>query len=163
MITLHFASTFSEGLAAASPILQRNRRSNIGTCGRISLCASACLILIAASPFSGAATPSGLFDVLIKGGTIYDGTGGKPHVTDVAIRGDRIAGLGDFPGNKALVTVDAKGMAVAPGFINMLSWSTESLIEDGRSQSEIRQGEMTVILGEGVSMGPVNDRQTAVM
>ena len=76
------------------------------------------------------------FDVLIKGGTVYDGTGEKPRVTDIALRGDRIAGVGNFPAERATTVIDAKGLAVAPGFINMLSWSTESLIEDGRSQGE---------------------------
>ena len=94
---------------------------------------------------------------LIKGGTVYDGTGGEPRRADVAIRGDRIVGVGDFATAKAKQTVDAKGMAVAPGFINMLSWSTESLIADGRSQSEIRQGVTTEIMGEGNSMGPLNE------
>src|SRR5216117_3777149 len=98
------------------------------------------------------------FDIIIKGGTVYDGTGGEGHVTDVAIRGDRIAGVGDFARASAKKTIDAKGMAVAPGFINMLSWSNESLIQDGRSQSELRQGVTTEIMGEGESMGPVNDR-----
>jgi N-acyl-D-amino-acid deacylase len=98
------------------------------------------------------------FDVVIKGGTLYDGTGGKARVTDVAIRGDRIVGVGDFKAANAKTVVDAKGLAVAPGFINMLSWSTESLIEDGRSQSEIREGVTTEIMGEGFSMGPLNDR-----
>jgi N-acyl-D-aspartate/D-glutamate deacylase len=98
------------------------------------------------------------FDIVIKGGTLYDGTGEKPRVTDVAIRGDRIAGVGNFPAAKAQTVIEAKGMAVAPGFINMLSWSTESLIEDGRSQSEIRQGVTTQIMGEGWSMGPLNDQ-----
>ena len=98
------------------------------------------------------------FDVIIKGGTVYDGTGEKPRVIDVALRGDRIAGVGSFPAEKAQTAIDAKGMAVAPGFINMLSWSTESLIEDGRSQSEIRQGVTTEIMGEGWSMGPLNDQ-----
>jgi N-acyl-D-amino-acid deacylase len=98
------------------------------------------------------------FDVVIKGGTLYDGTGGKELVTDIAIRGDRIVGLGDFKAAIAKTVIDAKGMAVAPGFINMLSWSTESLIEDGRSQSEIREGVTTEIMGEGFSMGPLNDR-----
>ena len=97
------------------------------------------------------------FDVIIKGGTVYDGSGEKPRMTDVALRGDRIVGLGNFPAEKAQTVIDAKGMAVAPGFINMLSWSTESLIEDGRSQSEIRQGVTTQIMGEGWSMGPLND------
>src|SRR5712691_9547553 len=98
------------------------------------------------------------FDVIIKGGTVYDGTGAEPRHVDVAIRGDRIAGVGDFKNAKAKTIIDAKGLAVAPGFINMLSWSTESLIQDGRSQSEIRQGVTTEIMGEGESMGPVNDR-----
>jgi N-acyl-D-amino-acid deacylase len=98
------------------------------------------------------------FDVVIRGGTVYDGTGAEPRQVDVAIRGDRIAGMGDFTSAKAKTVVDAKGLVVAPGFINMLSWSTESLIQDGRSQSEIRQGVTTEIMGEGESMGPVNDR-----
>src|SRR6267154_1123668 len=98
------------------------------------------------------------FDVIIKGGTVYDGTGGEGHVADVAIRGDRIVGVGDFASAVTKKTIDARGLAVAPGFINMLSWSTESLVQDGRSQSEIRQGVTTEIMGEGESMGPLNDR-----
>src|SRR6201981_581246 len=98
------------------------------------------------------------FDIIIKGGTVYDGTGGEGHIADVAIRGNRIAGVGDFTKASAKKTIDARGLAVAPGFINMLSWSNESLIQDGRSQSEIRQGVTTEIMGEGESMGPVNDR-----
>ncbi len=102
--------------------------------------------------------PTADFDVIIRGGTVYDGTGTEPQQADVAIRGDRIAGIGDFKAAKAKTVIDAKGLAVAPGFINMLSWSTESLIQDGRSQSEIRQGVTTEVMGEGESMGPVNDR-----
>jgi len=98
------------------------------------------------------------FDVIIKGGTVYDGTGAQPRHVDLAIRGDRIAGVGDFKTAKAKTIIDATDLAVAPGFINMLSWSNESLIQDGRSQSEIRQGVTTEIMGEGESMGPVNDR-----
>jgi N-acyl-D-amino-acid deacylase len=99
------------------------------------------------------------FDVIIRNGTVYDGTGAEPRQADIAIRGDRIAGVGPaVAGAKANTVIDAKGLAVAPGFINMLSWSTESLIQDGRSQSEIRQGVTTEIMGEGESMGPVNDR-----
>src|SRR5882762_193308 len=101
------------------------------------------------------------FDVIIKGGTVYDGTGGEGHVADVAIRGDRIVGVGDFAQASVKKTIDARGLAVAPGFINMLSWSNESLIQDGRSQSEIRQGVTTEIMGEGESMGPLNDRMKA--
>jgi N-acyl-D-amino-acid deacylase len=103
-------------------------------------------------------SPAATFDILIKGGAIYDGTGNKPRVADVAIRGDRIVGVGNYPANRARAVIEVKGMAVAPGFINMLSWSTESLIADGRSQSEIRQGVTTEIMGEGESMGPLNDR-----
>src|ERR1700754_1479180 len=98
------------------------------------------------------------FDMIIKDGTVYDGSGAEPKRADVAIRGDRIAGIGDFKTAKANTIIDAKGLAVAPGFINMLSWSTVSLIQDGRSQSEIRQGVTTEIMGEGESMGPINDR-----
>jgi len=103
------------------------------------------------------------FDVIIKDGTVYDGTGAEPKQLDVAIRGDRIAGIGDFKAAKAKRVIDAKGLAVAPGFINMLSWSVASLIQDGRSQSEIRQGVTTEIMGEGFSMGPVNDRVREAM
>ncbi len=98
------------------------------------------------------------FDIIVKGGTVYNGTGAEPKHADVAIRGDRIAGIGDLKTAKAKTIIDATGLAVAPGFINMLSWSNESLIQDGRSQSEIRQGVTTEIMGEGESMGPVNDR-----
>ena len=98
------------------------------------------------------------FDVVIKNGVVYDGTGGEGREVDVALRGDRIAGVGDFKNSPAKLVIDARGLAIAPGFINMLSWSNESLIADGLSQSEIRQGVTTEIMGEGDSMGPVNDR-----
>jgi N-acyl-D-amino-acid deacylase len=96
------------------------------------------------------------FDILIRGGNVYDGSGKKPRRADVGIRGDRIASVGDLAGAAGKVVINAKGLAVAPGFINMLSWSTESLLADGRSQSEIRQGVTTQIMGEGWSWGPVN-------
>ena len=112
------------------------------------------------SPTRGVETPSPgtEFDLLIKGGTVYDGGGGEGRAVDVTVRGDRITGVGDFHNASAKNMIDARGLAVAPGFINMLSWSNESLIQDGRSQSEIRQGVTTEIMGEGESMGPVNDR-----
>jgi N-acyl-D-amino-acid deacylase len=117
------------------------------------LCAT--LLLVSAVP---AAELPAKFDVVIKNGTVYDGTGSEGRRADVAIRGDRIVGVGDFQNSSATNVIDAHNLAVAPGFINMLSWSTESLIQDGRSQSEIRQGVTTEIMGEGESMGPVNDR-----
>jgi N-acyl-D-amino-acid deacylase len=98
------------------------------------------------------------FDVIIRNGDVYDGSGGPAQHVDLAIKGNRIAGLGDYSKASAKTIVNASGLAVAPGFINMLSWSTESLIQDGRSQSELRQGVTTEIMGEGESMGPVNDR-----
>lgn len=117
-----------------------------------------CLLLTVFACFAPIASADPPLDVIIKGGTVYDGTGAEGRVADVAIRGDRIAAVGDFPNTSARNTIDAHGLAVAPGFINMLSWSTESLIQDGRSQSEIRQGVTSEIMGEGNSMGPLNDR-----
>ena len=114
-------------------------------------------LLLTAMAVTTAAQPREEFDVLIKGGTVYDGTGAEPRRADVAIKGDRVAGVGDFASAKARTVIKADGMAVAPGFINMLSWSNESLIADGRSQSEIRQGVTTEIMGEGQSMGPLNE------
>ncbi len=107
--------------------------------------------------FAQGGSPS-KFDVIIRGGTIYDGTGGKPYVADVGITRDIVTSIGDLSRSKAALEVDANGMAVAPGFINMLSWSTETLIVDPRSLGELKQGVTTQIFGEGWSMGPLNDR-----
>ena len=96
------------------------------------------------------------FDLVIANGEIYDGLGGDPYVADVAVAGDRIVAIGKNLG-PAKETIDATGLAVAPGFINMLSWATETLIEDGLSQSDIRQGVTLEVMGEGWSMGPLND------
>jgi N-acyl-D-amino-acid deacylase len=125
-------------------------------CAAIILMSTIASALIGQQPSPSASAAE--FDVIIRAGTVYDGTGDEPKHVDVAIRGDRIFGIGDFAAAHANIIVDANGLAVAPGFINVLSWSTESLIEDGRSQSEIRQGVTTEIMGEGESMGPVNDR-----
>ncbi|HEX4591325.1 MAG TPA: D-aminoacylase [Gemmataceae bacterium] len=107
--------------------------------------------------------PPATFDVLIRHGTVYDGTGQPGRKADVGIRGDKIAAIGDLSSATAKSIINAAGLAVAPGFINMLSWSNESLLADGKSQSEIRQGVTTQIMGEGTSMGPVNDRTKARM
>lgn len=101
------------------------------------------------------------FDLIIKGGTIYDGGGGAPFVGDVGVAGDRIAAVGDLSKAATREVVDAAGMAVAPGFINMLSWATESLIADGRGVSDIRQGVTLEVMGEGWSMGPLNEAMKA--
>ena len=102
-------------------------------------------------------TPLRSFDVIIRGGTIYDGTGRQGVKGDVGIKGDRIAAIGNLSRFKAPTIVDVTGLAVAPGFINMLSHSESSLIVDGRSLGEIREGITTQIFGE-FSMGPLNDR-----
>src|ERR1051325_1620508 len=81
------------------------------------------------------------FDLLLRNGTIYDGSGKKPFTGDVAILGDKIAAVGKLKHASARSEIDASSLAIAPGFINMLSWATESLIQDGRSQGDIRQGE----------------------
>lgn len=96
------------------------------------------------------------FDVLIKGGTVYDGTGQAPRHVDVGIRGDRIVTIGNLQGANAKSVIDATGLAVTPGFINMLSHSEVSLIADGRSMGELKQGVTTQIFGES-SMGPLSD------
>jgi N-acyl-D-amino-acid deacylase len=95
--------------------------------------------------------------IMIRHGTLYDGSGGPPYRGDVATAGDQIAAIGELGAARAPLEIDATGLAVAPGFINMLSWANESLIEDGRSQSDIRQGVTLEVMGEGTSMGPVNE------
>lgn len=103
------------------------------------------------------------YDVVIRNGTVYDGSGAEAVVGDVAIQGDTIVSVGGPIAGRGDVEIDARGMAVAPGFINMLSWATESLIEDGRSQSDIRQGVTLEVMGEGGSMGPLNDEMKQEM
>jgi len=98
------------------------------------------------------------YDVLIRNGTIYDGSGKAPIVGDVAINRDTVAAIGTLTNARGRIEIDAQGLAVAPGFINMLSWANESLMEDGRSQSGIRQGVTLEIFGEGESMGPLNPK-----
>ena len=96
------------------------------------------------------------YDVIIRGGNVYDGSGAAPVRADVGLRGDEIVTIGDLSQAKAASEVDASGLAVAPGFINMLSWANESLLHDPKSQSDIRQGVTLEIMGEGESMGPLN-------
>jgi N-acyl-D-amino-acid deacylase len=95
------------------------------------------------------------YDILVRGGTVYDGSGAAGYVGEVAIKGDRIAYVGPEAPGEARREIDATGQAVAPGFINMLSWSTESMLVDGRGQGELRQGVTLQVFGEGFSMGPL--------
>ncbi len=108
-------------------------------------------------------SPRQTYDVLIRNGRLYDGSGEPAYTGDIGITGDRIEAIGMLENAIGKVEIDASGMAVAPGFINMLSWANVSLIEDGRSQGDIRQGVTLEVLGEGRSMGPVNDKMKAAM
>ncbi|MEM1246961.1 MAG: D-aminoacylase [Acidobacteriota bacterium] len=117
--------------------------------------------VLALSATLSACTPSPDFDLILRGGLLYDGLGGDPYVADVGVSADRIAEIGDLSGRSAAVEWDASGLAVGPGFINMLSWSTVSLLLDGRSQGELRQGVTLQVMGEGTSMGPWNEAQIA--
>ena len=115
------------------------------------------LFVIALSLLLSGCEQNGDYDVVIRGGTIYDGTGDPPYHGDVGITGDRITIIGDLSEKSGTLEVDARDKAVSPGFINMLSWATTSLIEDGRAMSDLKQGVTLEIMGEGVSMGPLND------
>lgn len=96
------------------------------------------------------------YDILIKNGIIADGSGSPTYIGDVGINADTIAAVGVFDATGTL-EIDATGLVVAPGFINMLSWATESLLEDGKSQGDIRQGVTLEVFGEGTSMGPIKE------
>jgi N-acyl-D-amino-acid deacylase len=113
---------------------------------------------------AAAAGPAGAtdrFDLVIRGVTVYDGTGSPGRRADVGLRGDRVAEIGDLSKASARKTIDARGLAVAPGFINMLSWAPDALIADGRSMSDIKQGVTLEVFGEGWSMGPLNESMKA--
>ncbi len=122
---------------------------------RILLVFVVCVLAFSTNSRSTSSSQLTPLDVVIRGGTVHDGTGAPGRRADVGIQGDRIAGIGDLAALPATTTIDATGLAVAPGFINMLSWSTESLLIDGRSQGELREGVTTQIFGEGSSMGPL--------
>jgi N-acyl-D-amino-acid deacylase len=116
-----------------------------------------CALALCLSPALALAASPRTYDLILRGGTIYDGSGGKPFVGDVAVNGDRIAAVGNLGNARGKREVDARGLAVSPGFVNMLSWATESLLVDGRAQSDLRQGVTLEVMGEGGSMGPLND------
>ena len=112
-------------------------------------------IAVAAGAIMAAAPPPAAYSVLIRGGTIYDGSGRDPYVGDVALKGDKIVYVGPHAPDTAARVIDATGKAVSPGFINMLSWAVESLIADGRGMSDTYQGVTLEVFGEGDSMGPL--------
>ncbi len=120
------------------------------------------LVMVLSLVLAGCRSPV-VYDTVLRGGVIYDGTGAKPWVGDVAINGDTIAAIGPSLPGRAQREIDARGLAVAPGLINMLSWANESLIEDGRSQGDIRQGVTLEVMGEGESMGPLTDTMKTIL
>jgi N-acyl-D-aspartate/D-glutamate deacylase len=113
------------------------------------------LLILIALLLAGCAEPVE-YDTILRSGTIYDGSGEPSYQGDVAIQGDTVAAVGDIGRAVGKTEIDVTGMAVAPGFVNMMCWSNLSLIEDGRSQSDIRQGVTLEVMGEGESMGPLN-------
>jgi N-acyl-D-amino-acid deacylase len=119
---------------------------------------SLCLFLLIALPLGAMSLSSQpVYDVIIKNGTVYDGTGSRPRRADVGMRGEMVAAVANLGSAKAPVVIDANGLVVAPGFINMLSWAVDDLIVDGRSMGDIKQGVTTEIFGEGDSMGPLTE------
>ena len=94
------------------------------------------------------------YDLILRGGTIYDGSGGSPFLADIAFQADTIAAIGDLSSSMGKVEMKVDGMAVAPGFINMLSWADGTLLKDGRGVSDIKQGVTLEVFGEGLSPGP---------
>ncbi|MFO0041627.1 MAG: N-acyl-D-amino-acid deacylase family protein, partial [Pseudomonadota bacterium] len=125
----------------------------------IILCATLLAGCVAVPALPPVAAPD--YDVLVRDGTFHDGSGGAPRQADIGIRGDRVAAVGHLGGATATTVVDAAGLAVAPGFINMLSWSTESLMADPRALSDLKQGVTLEVFGEGSSMGPLNESMRA--
>lgn len=117
---------------------------------------SAVALAVTALFASSAAPAPASYTVLIHGGTIYDGSGDAPYVGDVGLKGDKIVYVGPHAPGRSARVIDARGKAVSPGFINMLSWAVESLIADGRGMSDTYQGVTLEVFGEGDSMGPLN-------
>jgi N-acyl-D-amino-acid deacylase len=105
--------------------------------------------------------PAPGYDILVRGGTVVDGSGGAPFTGDVAIKGDRIVAVAPHLAGTAPRIIDATGLTVAPGFVNMLSWANDALVEDGAGESDIRQGVTLEVMGEGNSEGPYNEKMVA--
>ena len=105
---------------------------------------------------STACQPLPTYDLVLKNGILYDGSGSGPYEGAIGINGDSIAYVGTAQDIRGKTVIDVAGKAIAPGFINMLSWAVESLIQDGRSQSDIRQGVTLEVFGEGMSYGPLS-------
>ena len=140
--------------------MQRIRRLSSAAlvlcCGLLAACATSTTNDTQRSAEKAAAATSAAFDVIVRNGMVYDGSGAPARRADVGIRGDRVTVVGDLAGAKAITEIDATGKAVAPGFINVLSWANRSLIADGRGMSDLKQGVTLEIMGEGESGGPLS-------
>lgn len=122
------------------------------------------LLAAALGAASCVSAPSGTdteFDIVLRGGRVYDGSGGDPYSADVGISSDRIVSIGNLRGARGRLDLDVAGLAVAPGFINMLSWADATLLADPRSLSDLVQGVTLEVFGEGWSMGPLNEAMRA--
>jgi N-acyl-D-amino-acid deacylase len=131
-----------------------NLNRTTGGLGVLCLCATLAPVIVARSQQSSAEAP---YDVLIRHGHILDGTGNPWYAGDIAIRGDRIAAIGTLEGAQAKHVIDASGLVVSPGFIDMLGQSEDSLLIDNRSLSKLSQGITSEITGEGGSIAPQNE------
>ena len=123
----------------------------------VRIAALACAVILAGCATAPPATAPATYDLIVRNGTVYDGSGAPGRRADVGVSGDRVSALGDLSAARAPVEIDARGLAVAPGFINVLSWATESLIVDGRGMSDLKQGVTLEIFGEGESGGPLTE------
>lgn len=136
------------------PAITTSVRQHFKTSIRVLVSAA---ILSACVSFSYAQPAAAPFDLVIRNGMVYDGSGTKPLILDVGIRGDSIAAIGGLSTAEARSVIDASGLAVAPGFINMLSWAATALLHDGRSMSDVKQGVTLEVFGEGHSLGPLTE------
>jgi N-acyl-D-amino-acid deacylase len=123
----------------------------------VRIAALACAVILAGCATAPPAPAPATYDLIVRNGTVYDGSGAPGRRADVGVSGDRVSVLGDLSTARAAVEIDARGLAVAPGFINVLSWATESLIVDGRGMSDLKQGVTLEVFGEGESGGPLTE------
>jgi N-acyl-D-amino-acid deacylase len=123
----------------------------------VRIAALACAVILAGCATAPPAPAPATYDLIVRNGTVYDGSGAPGRRADVGVSGDRVSVLGDLSTARAAVEIDARGLAVAPGFINVLSWANESLLVDGRGMSDLKQGVTLEVFGEGESGGPLTE------
>lgn len=156
---LSTASLFSRSISWRD--VDHFSRTRFHTCALVAIIVGT--LSCASLPRPGVSPAFGSYDVIVRGGNVYDGSGDAPRIADLGVVADSIAFIGDLANAHGKSEIDARGLAVAPGFINMLSWANESLIQDGKSQGDIRQGVTLEVLGEGSSMGPLTEEMRRQM